>query len=73
MRWFGESWGAYVCRLETRADVPVGQPCARCGEDFAPNSRGLILPVGGEPANVIATYHLTCFLSEVGVLSEERP
>lgn len=55
MKWFGESWGAPVCRPAARIEVPVGQSCQYCGELIADTDQGFAVPP------VPMHFHLDCF------------
>lgn len=62
--WFGESWGAPCCEPELRVPVPIGEPCARCGEQIAPGDQGMTMwatRVEGEVGYAsLIHYHLDC-------------
>lgn len=88
MRWFGEPWPsaehrAPVCEDDAdRTDPPPeGERCLPCGEGFAPDAQGVLIPhIMEEPLSVYrltarpAYYHLDCFLRMVlgNVVPEER-
>jgi hypothetical protein len=56
MLWFGEDWGAPVCKEAQRVTLNtlVECLCARCGEPVRPGTSGIMLDVG--------VYHLGCFV-----------
>lgn len=66
MKWFGEDWGAAVCEGE-HLPVPVGEPCARCGELFESCDAGLVLSFVGAPEEGPSTsaYHKLCLLASI--------
>jgi hypothetical protein len=69
MRWFGESWGAYVNDTTEHMDTPVGDRCQYCHKVITANDSGFELPVADlsgelEPA---VYYHRACLLRSVGV------
>lgn len=67
MKWFGESWGAAVCRPENRVPRPAGA-CARCGLAFDDESSGFIMPaVEADGSAGVASYHQGCLLESFGV------
>lgn len=74
MRWFGDNWGAPVCRETPRVDVPTGRWCSLCNEPIAPDNRGLLLPhVSGSPETTSVEelpMHLECFGLNVGFIKE---
>ena len=41
--WFGDNWGAGICREAPRVPVPVGAICS-CGERIDETDDGLMLP-----------------------------
>ncbi len=66
MQWFGESWGAHICKGEHVA-TPVGSICfGSCGKPIAEGDRGVVLPFLGpsEDANS-APYHLACIMRAI--------
>lgn len=77
MRWFGEDWGAPVCRIAEKASTPHAL-CARgCGHEIRHGDIGMLIPVYGSAMrseylvlldNVPhIAYHLVCFFDEIGV------
>jgi hypothetical protein len=80
MRWFGEPWPradfrAPVCEDDAeQMPVPVGKPCAGCGQPINTESRGVEIPgyLPGRDASGMkilefnfAYFHARCFLAEV--------
>lgn len=70
--WFGEDWGAPMCRPEAHVATPVGEDCLHCGEPIEENDKGSTMPMFGTPPRVVAT-HIECGLREVlgGALCQE--
>lgn len=66
MNFFGEPWDAPVCEDTPRVEVPVGQPCLRCGVAIEADDRGFMIPYAraGRKASV-EPWHLACFAREV--------
>lgn len=62
--WFGQSWGAPVCDVDTHADTPVGAACGWCTELITADDSGVILPVAAAVPYDLA-YHRNCFLRTV--------
>jgi hypothetical protein len=55
MKWFGESWGAPVCKAVQRTETPVGVRCERCDKKIRERDQGVVT------TNAIV-WHLKCFL-----------
>jgi hypothetical protein len=69
MTWFGKHWGAPVCDENDQAPRP-DDPCAACGERFAEDTQGLILPLVGTPDDPpTVAFHLACFAASLGLSS----
>lgn len=55
MKWFGESWGAPMCKDCPHVEVPVGETCVHCEEPIAAGDSGVIASNG-------PVFHRNCFL-----------
>lgn len=55
MNWFGEDWGAPVCKTTEHTNTPVGKRCSRCNEPIEESDQGIIL--GGREY----LWHIDCF------------
>ena len=69
VEWFGDAWGAAVCRECPRVPVPVGERCTRCRRRIAATDAGIVVPLyylGGAEAIRFrrAATHLRCFVSQ---------
>lgn len=65
VKWFGENWGAPICRLVEHAPTPQAD-CLGCNKPIKPEDQGVMLPYSGsegDPPEV--PYHLDCFLEAV--------
>ena len=72
MKWFGNSWGAPICKPEDRADTPVGENCYLCEVAIMPSEIGVIMPYSGEAyAFLELPAHLQCLLNSLGT-GEQR-
>ena len=50
MWWFGKSWGAAICDVETWRPTPIGDSCTYCELPIREDDAGFILPhVVGAP------------------------
>jgi hypothetical protein len=71
MRWFGDDWGAPICKSAERAETPVGVPCASCRVPiegaFDP---GLLIPTLVSGVWTELPVHWGCFLVDVGAFVE---
>jgi len=67
MKWFGESWGAPICRHVGHAATPVGSMCGHCDAPIREGDHGLLVPYVGHPGPPWVAYHLDCFLASVGI------
>lgn len=65
MEWFGESWGARVCRPETHVDAPVGEPCGACAVPIETGDRGVVLLVPDRDGTAESPLHVDCLLDLV--------
>ncbi len=45
--WFGEDWGAPVCRDSEAVTTPVGEACAWCREAIVAGDDGFVVPTLG--------------------------
>ena len=63
--WFGESWGAPVCKANRQLETPVGESCMDCEGPIAMQDRGMIIPYVSEDEGHFAVYHLDCFLRSI--------
>jgi hypothetical protein len=68
MKWFGESWGAPVNEDTQHVDTPVGEYCAQCDEPIQENDKGFVMPHINTYVQTEASWHLRCFLKNIGVL-----
>jgi hypothetical protein len=59
MRWFGNDWGAQLCRDLEHVDTPVGEKCAWCGEVLEETDSGVTMPAISEKPT-IAAFHAEC-------------
>ena len=67
VKWFGESWGAPVCKPENHAATPTA-PCAHCNLAFRKSDSGIILPFAGGPGDPPELpYHRLCLLWQMGI------
>lgn len=65
MEWFGESWGAAVCRPETHVETPVGEPCRACGVPIEAGERGVVLLDRDRGGVAEGPMHVDCLLDLV--------
>ncbi len=49
MQWFGESWGAPICKENKRITTPVEEVCGLCGEPIQVGDAGVRMPFAGDP------------------------
>jgi hypothetical protein len=54
--WFGQSWGAEMCRLLPHVPVPIGEPCRWCEEPIEFGDSGW-----GQSAHANEWFHIECF------------
>jgi len=76
MEWFGDDWGADVCRLVPHVKTPTGERCTACGGPVRASDRGLILPYTGapdDPRRTVVALHLDCFLRSIWPANQFRP
>lgn len=67
-QWFGESWGAPICRECPHVSTPVGQRCGSCNAPIEADDQGVLLPHLGALNDVqyrALPYHLDCFLDGI--------
>jgi hypothetical protein len=67
MRWFGESWGAPVCRPENKAPVPTTLTCYRCGQRIREGDQGFLDRAWSDADENFFPWvmHKNCFLRNV--------
>jgi hypothetical protein len=78
MRWFGESWGAPICKEVKHIETPKGV-CIECTHPIKKTDQGYLIPFSGAIGNELfpsiiiingephLIYHLSCFLQNLGV------
>jgi hypothetical protein len=59
VNWFGEDWGAPVCRAIDHTETPVGRKCERCGLAIKKGDRGIVIPA-------YFVWHIECFVKCTG-------
>ena len=63
MMWFGEAWGAPVCRDTPHAHTPVGDECVECHEKVGKDDSGFLLPtLSAENDVTLSVFHHKCLL-----------
>jgi hypothetical protein len=67
MRWFGESWGAPVCDPTQQVYTPDGEACPVCHKSIREGDQGVEVPYLHDTGEDTLSYHLKCFLIEIGV------
>lgn len=67
IQWYGENWGAPVCKPEQHRETPIGRPCAGCDVFIFAGDRGLLLAFGGTGSPMRLPFHLSCLLSSLGI------
>jgi hypothetical protein len=71
--YFGRPWDAPALRRASQVPVPVGQPCAVCGEHIVGGDRGWIRPCvtmrGRKIRTTVQAVHLECDL--LGVMGHQ--
>ena len=71
MNLFGEPWNEMTKALE-QVQIPIGEKCAWCDEEFIENDQGLEIPHLGEVIE-FRSFHKNCFLREiVGSLGHQQ-
>lgn len=70
MRWFGESWGAVVCRLDEHMATPDGEVCPGCQRSIRAGDQGFEIPyiVSRDPYDRdvdLHYWHRWCLLGEL--------
>lgn len=71
MKWFGESWGAPICKPEDHAEAPVGEPCIHCEEPIQEGDKGIITPFLTDWVDKDTfvekevPYHYACFMRNI--------
>jgi len=55
MRWFGESWGSPMNKINPQVEVPVGKACNRCKQAIEAVDSGMVT---GKAA---AVWHRNCY------------
>lgn len=83
MQYFGKSWGAPICEQIPEVPVPIGKVCVGCGNTIKEADSGLILPFSGikDDDGLVqpflgddghsVSYHIDCFLKNVGLIGVE--
>lgn len=66
LKWFGKSWGAPICTLDSSVSTPIGVGCAGCAMSIKKDDAGLLvaaigISMEGLPPNRVA-YHYECFM-----------
>lgn len=81
MKYFGENWGAPICKTVEQAPIPNPTIVCECGHDIREGDIGVLIPFMGYvpdtgiPANQVTIingiphigYHLVCFLDSLGI------
>lgn len=62
--WFGEDWGAPVCRDTPQLPTPRNLLCAYCGVPFKDGDRGVVMPLVHDGPSACA-YHLSCLMKSI--------
>jgi len=66
VQWFGEDWGAPVCRAADHVDTPVDLECAYCGRLIDEGDAGFVMPwLPGDGDVSIMVTHVHCLLQAV--------
>jgi hypothetical protein len=74
MQWFGESWGAPICRDGEHIATPVGKVCTGCEKEINEGDPGFVLPFLTYPGTKYteAFYHRDCLLATFGLGDRAR-
>lgn len=62
--WFGEDWGAFVCKSTPKLPTPRNLLCLRCGVPFKDGDRGVVMPFVCDGPSACA-YHLDCMMKSI--------
>lgn len=71
MLWFGKSWEAAVCDVETWHPTPIGELCSYCGMVVTEHDAGVILPhmeydpLGRNATTVMRPMHRSCLFQQL--------
>ena len=70
IQWFGQHWGASICRICPHVDTPVGDRCADCHVAISPNDCGLMVwHIPRDEMGYYQPHHLDCFIETLGIRS----
>lgn len=78
MLWFGTSWGAPICDVESWRPAPIGEMCLACGKPVTERDAGFLLPyLDHDHAQELRPWHRYClfdnlFGKEVATTMEQR-
>lgn len=69
MKWFGQSWGAPVCKPETHSETPTEEDCTQCEQPILATDSGVTLPFSGGPDDTRTelSYHHQCYMRSLGL------
>ena len=77
MNWFGQDWGAPVCKTSPRCDVPVGELCLTCRHPIMEDDQGIVMPSytgdGTDDEWRPVPMHLDCFLETILPFRKPNP
>jgi hypothetical protein len=65
VQWFGEDWGAPVCRESDHVDTPVDFQCLYCPRLIDEGDQGFLMPYYSENGYTVVAVHRDCLLRAV--------
>jgi len=71
MKWFGEDWGAPICKEVEQVPMRevIGRRCMACDLEIHAGDRGLLIPhllsLSEHPPVRMEPWHLHCFVRDV--------
>lgn len=63
--WFGEDWGAPLCKSSKKVKAPIGEKCSECGQDIVEGHNGHALPYISDVGTQVIYYHHWCFMMNI--------
>lgn len=69
MHWFGENWGAAVCKISLQVEVPVDETCLHCNYQITKWDSGFVMfgLIGDGYCRELQVFHRDCVFEMMGI------
>jgi hypothetical protein len=65
MKWFGDDWGAPICKQLEQVPLPAQEKCFHCDVELVEHDRGVVLPYSSAEGTRDTFWHLACFTKTI--------